>query len=93
MSQPSIQQVQALARRIDELEKRLANQHAADTTTPRRQTIGAADEVVITCGKASLILKKDGTVTIRAKDFDIAASGHATIKAARDLTLKGSRVL
>jgi type VI secretion system secreted protein VgrG len=40
-----------------------------------------------------LTLKKDGTVAIRGKDCDISASGHAAIKAAGNLTLKGSKVV
>jgi hypothetical protein len=93
MSQPSVQQVQVLSRRIDDLERRLAKYQASNDVVQRVLVIKAADEVEITCGSASLTLKKDGTVAIRGKDCDISASGHAAIKAAGNLTLKGSKVV
>jgi hypothetical protein len=39
-----------------------------------------------------LVLKKDGTVRIRAKELDISASGDATVKAGRELRLRGAKV-
>jgi len=93
MSQPSIQQVQILSRRIDDLERRLAKYQALDDIIQRVLVMKASDEVDITCGAASLTLKKDGTVAIRGKDCDISASGHTAIKAGGNLTLKGSKVV
>jgi type VI secretion system secreted protein VgrG len=52
----------------------------------------ATDELEIVCGEASLLLKKDGTVRIRAKELDISASGDATVKAGRELRLRGAKV-
>ncbi len=38
-------------------------------------------------------MKKDGTITIQGKDISIEGSGKITVKAAKDLVLKGSRIL
>jgi type VI secretion system secreted protein VgrG len=54
--------------------------------------VRATDELEIVCGEASLVLKKDGTVRIRAKELDISASGDATVKAGRELRLRGAKV-
>jgi type VI secretion system secreted protein VgrG len=64
----------------------------SDGTISKRLVLRAADELRIVCGDASLILKKDGTVSIRAKDFDVNASGDANIKAGRELKLKGAKI-
>jgi type VI secretion system secreted protein VgrG len=55
--------------------------------------IEAGDELTIKCGAASITLKKDGTVTIRGKDIVIDGSGDATIKAAKNIVLKGQKIL
>jgi type VI secretion system secreted protein VgrG len=49
--------------------------------------------VTLKCGGASITLKKDGTVTIKGKDIVIDAAGDATIKASKNIVLKGQKVL
>jgi type VI secretion system secreted protein VgrG len=54
--------------------------------------ISAGDEIVLTCGSASIGLKKDGSILIKGKDIVIEASGKITAKASGDMTLKGSKI-
>jgi type VI secretion system secreted protein VgrG len=54
--------------------------------------VEAGDELVLTCGKASIILKKDGTITVKGKDIIVDGSGEVTAKAAKDMTLKGKNI-
>jgi type VI secretion system secreted protein VgrG len=93
MSQPSVQQVQTLSRRIDDLERRLAMYQASNDGIQGLLVIKAADEVEIVCGAASLTLKKDGTVMIRGNDCDISATRNTAIKTGGNLTLKGSKIV
>ena len=59
----------------------------------KKLTITAGEEISITTGKASIVLKKDGTITINGKDITIDGSGEITAKAAKDFTLKGQKIL
>jgi hypothetical protein len=89
----SVKQVQILSQRIEQLERRVAKFKMLNEILDKYLVIKASDEVDIVCGDARVSLKKDGTVVIRAKDFDVGASGQATIKAGGNLTLKGSKIL
>jgi type VI secretion system secreted protein VgrG len=63
--------------------------------------IEAADEIAIKCGKASILLKADGTVQILGKDMNVTGSGNivmaskgqTSITAKKDLVQKGKKVL
>lgn len=59
----------------------------------RKLLIEAGDEVTIRCGAASITLKKDGTVTIKGREIAIEAAGDATFKAAKNIVLKGQKVV
>jgi type VI secretion system secreted protein VgrG len=54
--------------------------------------VDAGDSILFTCGSASLLLKKDGTVVVNGKDIDIKGSGKIDIKASSDVTIKGSKI-
>lgn len=54
--------------------------------------ISADDELIIKVGKASLSMKKDGTIQISGKDIQLKASGKINIKASSDVVVKGSKV-
>jgi type VI secretion system secreted protein VgrG len=53
--------------------------------------IEAAEELVLTCGKASITLKKSGDIIISGKDVQLKASGKLAGKAGGDVILKGSK--
>lgn len=52
----------------------------------------AGDEITIKTGSASIVLKKDGTITIKGKDITIQGSGKVNVKASSDVVIKGSQV-
>ena len=47
--------------------------------------ISAADELILKCGEASIVLKKSGDISITGKAISVKASG--------DLVLKGQKIL
>jgi type VI secretion system secreted protein VgrG len=55
--------------------------------------IEAKESISIRCGKASIVLKKDGTILIEGKDLSIKGSGEIVAKADKDMTLKGKNIL
>ncbi len=59
----------------------------------KKLTIDAGDQVSVTTGKASITMKKDGTITIKGKDITIQASGKITGKASGNIILKGKKIL
>ena len=56
-------------------------------------TIEAGDQVLIKTGKASILMKKDGTITVQGKDITIKGSGKIVVQASKDMTLKARKIL
>jgi len=54
--------------------------------------ISIADKLSIVCGDASIIMEKDGKITIKDKDITIEGSGKISAKADSDITMKGSKI-
>lgn len=54
--------------------------------------IDAGDSISLTCGSASITMKKDGNIIIKGKDITVNASGKINIKASSDITMKGSKI-
>lgn len=54
--------------------------------------LDAGDEISLTTGSASIVLKKDGSVTIKGKDILLEASGKVSVKASGDVLVKGSKI-
>ncbi len=52
----------------------------------------AGDQIQLQTGDASIILKKDGTITIKGKDIKLSGSGKITVKADSDVVMKGSKI-
>jgi type VI secretion system secreted protein VgrG len=59
----------------------------------KKLVIDAGDEITIKTGDASIVMKKDGTITIKGKDIKIDASGKINGKASSDIVFKGAKVL
>jgi hypothetical protein len=55
--------------------------------------VDAGDEIILNTGSASALFKKDGTIAIEGKDISIQGSGDISLKAAKDVIIKGSRIL
>lgn len=58
----------------------------------KKLTITAADEITIKTGDASIVMKKNGEITIKGKDITLDGSGKINVKASSDVVLKGSKV-
>ena len=56
-------------------------------------TITVGDQITLKTGKAVLVMKKDGTVTINGKDISIDGSGKIDVKAKGNITQKGQKIL
>lgn len=58
----------------------------------KKLVVTAEDEITLTAGDASIVMKKNGEITISGKDITVNGSGKITVKASSDLVLKGSKV-
>jgi len=58
----------------------------------KKIAVEAADQIQLSCGAASLLMKKDGTILLKGKDITVEGSGKISIKATSDLKLKGSKI-
>jgi len=52
-------------------------------TVGKKLTISAGDEISITTGAASIVMKKDGTITIKGTSLTIQGSANVTVKGAQ----------
>jgi len=52
----------------------------------------ASNDITLKTGKASITMKKDGTIQIKGKDLNLDGSGKLNAKAAGDMILKGSKI-
>jgi type VI secretion system secreted protein VgrG len=55
-------------------------------------TINAGDSVTIATGDAQILMKKDGSITIKGKNIVIDGSGKIEVTASSDVVIKGSKV-
>jgi type VI secretion system secreted protein VgrG len=58
----------------------------------KKWTVTAGDQITLKTGDASIVMKKDGTITIKGKDITIQGSGKINVKADSDVTIKGSQI-
>jgi type VI secretion system secreted protein VgrG len=56
-------------------------------------TIEAKDSITIKTGSAEILMKKDGTITIKGKDITVKGSGKVNVDASSDIVMKGSNIL
>lgn len=59
----------------------------------KKISISAGDEILIKTGSASILMKKDGTIQIKGKDITIDGSGKINVKASKNITMKGQKIL
>ena len=59
----------------------------------KKLTIVAGDQITLKTGSASIVMKKDGTITIKGKDIKIQGSGAVNVKASKNVVIKGSKVM
>jgi len=53
----------------------------------------ANHEIVVRCGSASIVLKTDGSITIKGANVTIEAAGNVALKAGGTLALKAARIV
>jgi type VI secretion system secreted protein VgrG len=84
----------------------VAKDHSTDVTGTRTAKVGkddnlkvekklvieAGEEITIKTGDASIVMNKNGSITIKGKDIVIDGSGKVTAKASGDMVLKGSKI-
>ncbi|TIM69907.1 MAG: type VI secretion system tip protein VgrG [Mesorhizobium sp.] len=58
----------------------------------KKLVITVGDEILIKCGSAKFMMKKDGTIALEGKDISVKGSGKISIKASSDITMKGSKI-
>ncbi len=58
----------------------------------KKLVIDAGDQISITTGSASIVMKKDGTITIKGKNITLDGTGKINVKASGDVVIKGSKV-
>ena len=90
-----------------DLGETIGGNHSESVTSDRTATIGgndtftvgksftleAQDTITLKVGKATLVMNKDGKVTIDGQDITTKASGKIHSEASGDMTLKGSKIL
>ena len=58
----------------------------------KKLNITVSDEISIKTGDASIVMKKNGDITIKGKNITLQGSGKISGKADGDVVLKGSKV-
>lgn len=58
----------------------------------KKLVIDAGDEILIQCGSAKIMMKKDGSIGIEGKDISVKASGKISMKASSDIVMKASKI-
>jgi type VI secretion system secreted protein VgrG len=58
----------------------------------KKLLVDAGDQIVLVTGSASIVMKKDGSITLKGKDITIEGSGKINIKASSDVAIKGSKI-
>ncbi|RLW66917.1 MAG: type VI secretion protein ImpA [gamma proteobacterium symbiont of Stewartia floridana] len=62
-------------------------------TVGKNLVIEAGDSITIKTGKASITMKKDGTIAIQGKDVTVKGSGAINVKASKNVVVKGKKIL
>jgi type VI secretion system secreted protein VgrG len=55
--------------------------------------ITAKDSITLTTGKACIVMNSNGTITITGQDITVDAKGEKVVKAAKNITMKGQKIL
>ncbi len=54
--------------------------------------LDAGDSITIKCGKAQIVMKKNGNIQLKGKNIKFTASGKIDLKASGTIKLKGSSI-
>jgi type VI secretion system secreted protein VgrG len=61
--------------------------------TAKEILLEAQDQIMIKTGEASIGMKKNGDITISGKNITIKGSGEIQVKASKNVTMKGQKIL
>ena len=56
-------------------------------------SLTAGDKIEFVTGSSSIVMTSDGKITIKGVDIDVIGSGEINIKAAKNIVLKGKKIL
>ncbi len=62
-------------------------------TVGKNLVVEAGESITFKTGDATIIMKKDGSITIKGKDILIDGSGEINVKASKNITMKGQKIL
>jgi type VI secretion system secreted protein VgrG len=63
------------------------------TKVGKNYVLEAGDSVTITTGRSSFSMNNDEIITIKGKDINIEGTGAINVKASKDITMNGSKVV
>jgi type VI secretion system secreted protein VgrG len=58
----------------------------------KKLIVTAGTEIIFKTGSARITMKKNGTINIEGKDLTLKGSGKITVKASKDVVMKGSKI-
>jgi type VI secretion system secreted protein VgrG len=58
----------------------------------KKIVVEAGESITLKAGSSTLVLKKDGTISLNGKDITIEGSGKIKVEASGDMVLKGSKI-
>ncbi|ESQ76687.1 hypothetical protein ABAC402_03150 [Asticcacaulis sp. AC402] len=64
----------------------------ATVSSGKRLHLTAADEILLTTGKAQLRMRKSGEIDLTGTDINITGAGVINVKSSKDVIIKGSKV-
>jgi type VI secretion system secreted protein VgrG len=59
----------------------------------KKFSLTAGDEISLTTGSSSIVMKSDGTITINGVDISVTGTGEINLKAAKNIVMKGKKIL
>lgn len=79
---------------------RVADGGLAELTSPggtvrvrnKQLTVDAPDELELTTGRASIVMRKDGSIVLNGTSVTIDGGGAVQLKSGGDVTVKGSKI-
>ncbi|MCF6189957.1 MAG: type VI secretion system tip protein VgrG [Cocleimonas sp.] len=58
-----------------------------------KYSLNANDEISLVTGKSSIVMKSDGTITIKGVDINVIADGEINTKSKKNTVMKGKKIL
>lgn len=59
----------------------------------KKELITAQDEITLSTGSSSIVMKKDGSILIKGNDITIQSNAEVNIKTAKYTLIKGGKLI